>query len=161
VLALLWAASALLYAPAGIGYVAWSGLRGGYGTGIVVASVVMSLLATLMAFGLWWRAPWARILQIVVAAIGLFDCPFLIATAAILAYMLRGDIKLQFSGRSDFRQLSADEADVVRRGSPEGLFTAAILGGVVIGALAAAVVLFFVLRQTSVGPPVGGTVTQF
>src|SRR5262249_49543617 len=77
VLALLWAASALLYAPSGIGYVAWSGLKGGAGTAIVIVAVLLSLLATLMAFGLWWRAPWARMLQIVIAALGLLDCPFL------------------------------------------------------------------------------------
>src|SRR6185436_12724254 len=51
------------------------------------------------------------------------------------AYMFRPDVKLQFSGRTDYRQLSAREVEILRAGSADGIFTAAILGGVVVAVL--------------------------
>ncbi len=70
--------------------------------GLVAAVVggVLALLSAVMAIGLWTLKPWARFLQIAVAAIGLLDCPMTLASATVLVYMLRKPTALWFSGRN-------------------------------------------------------------
>lgn len=141
VLALLWLASVPVH---GAGGVVLAALGGWTGTAAVVALILGGLLALLgvaMGFGLWSRSPWAWILQLILAGLGLVTCVFTPVSAAILFYMLRPDVRIQFSGRGEFRDLSPGEAETVKRGSPEGVFTLAILGGlflslVMIGGLA-------------------------
>src|SRR5262249_950018 len=69
-------------------------------------------------------------------------CPFLVATVAILIYMLRPEVRIVFSGRREFRDLSPQEAESVRKGAPEGLFTGAILGGCALAVIASGVLGF-------------------
>jgi len=136
-LASLWAFSALLYLVlAGVAFPL--GLRGTQGLLAVVGGVTMALVSVLMAYGLFAMASWARMLQIVFAFIGLCH-PFLLASVAILAYMLRSDVALRFSTE---RGLAPDELEALRRGAPEGLFSGVILAGLalpilIIGAVAA------------------------
>jgi hypothetical protein len=87
-----------------------------------------------MAFGLWSRSGWARLLQVGIAGLGLLTCSFTLAAATILVYMLRGDVRILFSGRKDFRELSPAEAETVRRGaSADTTFALTILGMFVLG----------------------------
>lgn len=68
-----------------------------------VASIVLAGLGTTMAFGLLARAPWARHLQIATACLGLLLCPFSLASATVLLYMARPEVKDCFdptAGRS-------------------------------------------------------------
>lgn len=132
IVAVLWVVSFLLYGGGGLGLVVFAGLKGTAATAALLSGVGLALLSGLMAVGLWSRSPWARILQIVLAAVGLCG-PFFVASAAIVVYMLRDDVKILFSGRFDFRDLAPQEAETVRRGSSEGLFTGVILGGVALG----------------------------
>ena len=145
VLGVLWILSAFLYAAGGLGLMASGGMKG-LAAGLTLAlTFVLTMLSGLMAFGLLSLSPWARILQIALAALGLLDCPFLITTVAILIYMLRPEVRVVFSGRRELRDLSAQEAESVRRGAPEGLFTGAILGGIVMAVLASGVIGFLLV----------------
>ena len=63
-----------------------------------LASVVLAGLGTAMALGLRALAPWARHLQIATAAIGLLACPFTLASATVLLYMTRPEVKAAFEG---------------------------------------------------------------
>jgi len=134
VLAVLWGASVPFYlAAGGFGFVKLSGPEA---IGAAAAGVLMTALSGLMAAGLWTMRPWARGLQIAVAAVGLLNCPFAVAAAATLAYMLRDDTRIRFSGRGDYGLLKPAEAETVRVGSREGLFTGIVLANVALAALA-------------------------
>ena len=63
------------------------------GTALFVASI-----GVLMALGLRARAGWARHLQIAAAGLGLLVCPFTFASATVLLYMLRPDVRATFEG---------------------------------------------------------------
>ena len=52
-----------------------------------------------MGLGLLTLKPWARMLQIGIAGLGLLVCPFTLASATVLFYMLREDARLYFSGK--------------------------------------------------------------
>lgn len=145
VLGVLWVLSALLYAASGLGLMAGGGLKGASAGVALAATFFITMLSAVMAFGLFSLSPWARILQIVVAALpGVGLCgPYFVTCAAIIVYMLRPETKIQFSGRRDYRDLSPQEAETVRHGAPEGLFTGAILGGVVVAVILMAVLTFF------------------
>ena len=106
---------------------------------IALGGVAMVVLAWIMGSDLAAMRPRARVLQIAIAALGLLNLPFSIAAAATLVYMLRADAKIRFSGRRDYALLKPDEAETLRAGSPEGLFTGIILANVVVAALATGV----------------------
>jgi hypothetical protein len=83
----------------------------------------LALVSVGMALGLWMVKPWARIAQIVIAALGILTCSFTLPSAATLWYMLRPAVAARFAtgqGPGDPR---------------EGLFTGIILGTVILGAL--------------------------
>ena len=84
-----------------------------------------------MGYGLWTLAPWARVAQIALAAIGLLFCPFTLASAAVLVYMSRPAARAAFSRR---RRRSRHEAP--RPTLAEGVFSAVILGTVLLGVAA-------------------------
>jgi hypothetical protein len=65
----------------------------------VPASFALAGLGTTMALGLRSLAPWARHLQIAAAAIGLLVCPFTLASATVLLYASRPEVKAAFDGR--------------------------------------------------------------
>jgi pSer/pThr/pTyr-binding forkhead associated (FHA) protein len=121
VLSVLWMASVLLYLGSGI-----AGLLGGNRMAGLVTALLCGLLALVsvaMALGLWMVKPWARITQIVIAALGVFTCAYTLPSAATIWYMLRPAVAARFrTGQGP--------------GDPkEGLFTGIILGTVVLGAL--------------------------
>jgi hypothetical protein len=134
VLAALWALSILLYGAGGLLAMPVFGLRGTAGGVTTIGLLLLAFLSALMAFGLWTLAGWARILQLVAAAVGVLLCFPTIASIATLAYMLRPDVALAFSGRR-LRELSDQEAEAVRKGAPEGLFVGAIVAGLAIPVL--------------------------
>ena len=132
VLAALWAlfvplcvASCLLTARrAGGGAVAWT--IGG------LASLVLAALGTVMALGLRALAPWARHLQVATAALGLLVCPFTLASATVLLYLTRPEVKAAFEG---------GHGRGAGDGAAEATFALSLLGmlglGIALAALAA------------------------
>jgi hypothetical protein len=65
----------------------------------VLASLTLAGLGTAMALGLRDLAPWARRLQVVIAGLGLLACPFTLASATVLLYLNRPEVKAAFEGR--------------------------------------------------------------
>jgi hypothetical protein len=100
VLCVLW----LLFAPVSMAAIAFAASRLGGGAVVWSAAAVASLasagLAVAMALGLRALAPWARHLQIALAAVGLLACPFTPASATVLLYMTRPEPKAAFEGRA-------------------------------------------------------------
>lgn len=132
-LSTLWWASVLLYlVGAGFGIVSLSGLAA---AGAAIGGLLMAVLSGIMASGLSSMRPWARLLQIGIAALGLLNLPFTIAAAATLIYMLGADAKLRFSGRRDYSLLKPAEAEIVRIGAREGIFTGILLANLAVVAL--------------------------
>jgi len=111
----------------GGGAVAWAL---GALTGLVLAG-----LGTSMALGLRALAPWARHLQIATAAVGLLVCPVTLASATLLLYMARPEVKAAFEG--GVRQPAG-----AGNGTAEATFALSLLGMLVLGlALTAIAVL--------------------
>jgi hypothetical protein len=80
-----------------------------------------------MAFGLAQGRRWAWILQLAVAAIGVFVCPFSLASIAVLIYMLRPAVQWHFSDRQRPQPEST--------GQGEPMFAGAVVAAVVLGVL--------------------------
>jgi len=131
VLGALWLASVFLYG----GAAAYFGLRGELPTPFgALAAALCAFLAVLsgaMAYGIWTLKPWARLLQIGIAALGLLDCPMTLASATVLVYMLRRGTRLWFSGH-DPRQMASDEAAALDL-SAETSFALAVLAMTALG----------------------------
>ena len=144
VLAILWTISVLLYPAAGV-----AAARSGTGVGAalaVVGGLALAMVSAGMAFGLWKRRAWARGAQIGIAGLGLVLCPFTLASAAVLAYMLRPATAAHFSG-------SGPAADPTRPDAAELTFTGLIMATVLLGAILAAGTLFFLRASTTSLPP--------
>ncbi len=100
-----------------------------------LASLVLAGLGTSMALGLRALASWARHLQIATAAVGLLACPFTLASATVLLYMTRPEVKAAFEG--DARRPSG-----TGNGAAEATFALSLVGMLVLGlALTAIAVL--------------------
>jgi hypothetical protein len=100
-----------------------------------LASVLLAGLGTAMAVGLRSLFPWARHLQIATAAIGLLACPFTLASATVLLYMTRPEVKTAFEGSGGAPPRAGGGAD-------DATFALSIVGMLVLGlALAAVAVL--------------------
>jgi hypothetical protein len=144
VLAILWMISVLLYPVAAL-----AAARGAGGLALALAAATGVALAGLsagMAFGLWTRQTWARGAQIAVAAFGLLLCPFTLASAAVIAYMLRASTAESFSG-------SRRAAAPPRPDTAELTYTGIIMGAVVVGTILTAGALFFMRASTTTLPP--------
>lgn len=89
--------------------------------------LVLAFVSVIMGVGLWNRRGWARVMQIVLAGLGLLTCVMTPLSAVILIYMLRGATRVHFAGRRDVRELPAADVAAARQGASEGLFTAALL----------------------------------
>jgi hypothetical protein len=99
-----------------------------------LASVVLAGLGSAMALGLHALAPWARHLQIAGAAVGLLACPFTLASATLLLYLTRPEVKAAFEG------IPARGAG---NGAAEATFALSFVGMLVLGlALAALAALW-------------------
>src|SRR4029077_5182641 len=95
--------------------------------GIALAGVALAGLSAAMAAGLWQRRRWAHGAQLGIAAVGLFVCPFSLASIAVLVYVLRPAVQWHFSDRQ------AREPEGV--GQAEAMFTGALVAAVVLGVL--------------------------
>ena len=124
-LAALWTASILLYG-ASAAVSPFLELQGGAGTAHAAVSAALALLSAVMAFGLFTRKTWARPAQTVIAGLGLLVCPFTLASATVLIYMLRPATRAAFEGKA-----GADDP-------AETTFTLTLIGTVVLGTLLSA-----------------------
>ena len=98
-----------------------------------LASLVLAALGTIMALGLRALAPWARHLQVATATFGLLVCPFTLASATLLLYLARPEVKAAFEG---------SPAPGGGDGTAEATFALSVLGMLLLGlALTAAAVL--------------------
>jgi hypothetical protein len=135
VLSLLWGLSVVVY----LGLAVYLALRSdnrwvGIGGGLVAA--VCALMSLVMAWGLWGRKPWARLAQIVLAGLGLLDCPFTLSSIVILAYLFRPVAKIHFSGRRTLGELSPAETEVLSKDRADVAFALILLATVLLGAIA-------------------------
>jgi hypothetical protein len=126
VLAALWA----LFVPASIAacLLAASRLGGGalaYSLA-ALAGLAMAGLGATMALGLWALRPWARHLQIATAAVGLLLCPFTLASATVLLYMSRPEVRAAFEG-------NRPRAAQVGNGTTDATFALSLVGMLVVG----------------------------
>ena len=134
-LAVLWMLSIPLYGVGGLALAHSLGWTGAWAALPVGLGLILTVVSGVMAYGLWALAPWARVAQIVLAAIGLLFCPFTLASAAILVYMSRPAARAAFQRpRVGARGPEAPVIDA----SSEGVFTAVILGTVLLGVAASA-----------------------
>ncbi|HXB53213.1 MAG TPA: FHA domain-containing protein [Vicinamibacteria bacterium] len=138
-LASLWLLSAVVYALAGLGAATLSGLQSDWAIAAAGAGLALAFLCGVMAFGLWSRSGWARVVQIGIAGLGLLTCAYTLASATILVHMLRGDVRIHFSGRQDFQELSPVEAETVLGGaSADTTFALTILAMFLLGSILSA-----------------------
>jgi Inner membrane component of T3SS, cytoplasmic domain len=98
VLAVLWLVCLPLFVGIGITTAARAG---GAPVPLVLAvlAILVGVIGGVMGFGLLGLKPWARMLQIGLSVLGVVVCPFTMASALVLFYMLREDARLYFSGR--------------------------------------------------------------
>ena len=103
-----------------------------------LASVVLAGLGIAMALGLRALSPWARHLQVAAAAIGLVVCPLTLASATVLLYMNRPEVKAAFEARGRVAPRKNGAGD-------DATFALSIVGMLVLGlALSAVAVLVLV-----------------
>jgi hypothetical protein len=137
-LAILWLASILVYGLGGVWAahaLGWSGLGA---AAPIATGALLALVSAVMAYGVWSLAPWARVLQIILAAVGLLFCPFTLASVAVLVYMSRAAARTAFAGR---RPVGSRDPVAPADTSSEGAFAAVVLGTVLLGVLASGVTL--------------------
>jgi hypothetical protein len=137
-LAGLWLASILLYGLGGVLTAHALDWHGAWAAAPIATGVFLALISAVMAYGLWSLAPWARVLQIVLAVFGLFVCPFTLASIAVLVYMSRAAARAAFAGR---RPQGAGGPDAAVDTSSEPAFAAVILGTVLLGVVASGTTL--------------------
>jgi hypothetical protein len=133
-LAALWMLSSVGYAVGGFALAAF--WRHEAGAVLPVAGgLLMAVVCAAMGAGIWLRRPWARILQMVFAVLGMLSCFFIPVCAAVLVYMLRPEVRLQFQSQGDLRGLSARDSETVTDDSADLAFSGAILGALFLGLL--------------------------
>jgi len=132
VLAGLWAASVLLYGAGGLALASSTGWTGGALAAAVTAALLLAIVSAVMAVGLWTCRPWARVLQILGAGLGILTCAFTLSSITVLVYMLRPAVAARFAGQGGSPASQPVEADADT--SAEAAFTIAILGTVLLGA---------------------------
>ena len=125
VLLALWALSVPLYLAASA--VLAFRASGAGRAALIGAGLALAALSAVMAFGLAQGRRWAWILQLAVAAIGVFVCPFSLASIAVLIYMLRPAVQWHFSDRQ------RPEPESTGQGEP--MFAGALVAAVVLGVL--------------------------
>lgn len=110
-LSLLW--SAFVPASVAAALLVAARIAGGPATWLAAGFVSLALAAggAAMASGLWRLAPWARHLQVVAAYLGLLVCPLTLASATILLYMGRADVRQAFEPPGAGPRRGAGEAE--------------------------------------------------
>lgn len=134
-LAILWMLGVPFYAAAGLGLAMLGGTHGAVAITEVGLGVFLAVLSGIMAAGLWSRSPWARTLQMALAGLGVLTCFFTPVSIAILAYMLRSEMKVHFSDLQDLDDLAPEEAAAVRKDASGLAFTLVILATLLLGML--------------------------
>lgn len=122
ILAVLWIISIPLHLATGL-LIAWKA-KGALAVLAALSGLLLAILAAAMAFGLWTRSPWARVLQLALAGLGIFLCPFAPASITILIYLLRPVAEAQFAAPK-----------TAPRDPSDGLFAVFLLGTVLLGAV--------------------------
>jgi hypothetical protein len=102
----------------------------------------LALVCGLLGFGLWSRSPWGRFLQTAMAVLGLCS-PFLLTNILILIYLMRAEVRIQFSGRRDYSELSPSEARIVRENASDTVFALSIVASVLVAVLVSGLSAFF------------------
>jgi cbb3-type cytochrome oxidase subunit 3 len=148
VLAMLWLLGGACYGALGLG-LAIFGPSGPTGIAAGAIGVFMAAFGGVIGFGLGSRATWARLLQLVAAAIGVFSCVFTLPSLAIIAYLLRPEVRLHFA---DPQHLSLEDVENARTATPESAFTAGIVATMLLGVLMAAVLGYFGLQYVRQAP---------
>jgi hypothetical protein len=128
VLAVLWILSIPFHAI--LGFLLVRSHPGATGVAIGVACALAAVGAGPMAYGLWTGQGWARPAQIALAAVGILDCPFTLASIAALWYMLRAPARRHFS-RGD-GDPTVDQAEAIFAAA---LVAVAVLGGLIMASL--------------------------
>jgi len=128
VLAVLWLVSLPLFLGGGLIAAARGGWTGLAPLATAALGIVVAVIAATMGIGLMTMRPWARPLQIGIAGLGLLLCPFSLASATVLLYMLREEARLYFSGKRVPARGEAARAT-------ELTFSLSLLGMVAVGAL--------------------------
>lgn len=98
-LSVLWA----LFVPAAVGAILYAANRLGSSPLAWVAGALLAVIAAgfgiALAVGMRSLAPWARHLQIAAAAVGLVACPLTLASATVLLYLSRPEVRATFEPR--------------------------------------------------------------
>jgi hypothetical protein len=132
VLAVLWA----VFVPASVAACLLAAHRlGGGGLAwslAVVAALGLAGLGLAMALGLRALAPWARHLQVATAAVGLVLCPFTLASATVLLYVTRPEVKAAFEGSARPTARAGNDA-------ADATFALSLVGMLVLGAALTAI----------------------
>ena len=123
VLASLWLVSIVLYAAAALGAAPLFGLHGMAAGAAIAVSALLAFVSATMAYGLFTLRPWARLVQAVIAGLGLLFCPFTLASATALIYVLRPGTKAAFTTE---KAGAADPAEMT--------FALTLIATVVVGA---------------------------
>jgi hypothetical protein len=98
---------------------------GGMRFALAALYLVLTGISGVMGWGLWALKPWARMAQIVIAALGILTCSFAIASIGTIVYLIRPAAKATFSG--------------TREVDPKETVFAIVVGvGVLLGAVAGA-----------------------
>jgi pSer/pThr/pTyr-binding forkhead associated (FHA) protein len=139
-LALLWLVAAVALAAGGLLAASRSGSWGGWAFAAGAAGLALAAGCVALALGLRALAPWARTAQIVTAGLGLLVCPFTLASATVLLYMLRPETSAAFAPGS------APAAGGAAARSAEGTFALSLLGMLVLGGILTAALLLMLLR---------------
>lgn len=135
ILALLWALSVPLYGGGGLLLAFGAGLARGPALVAAAGGFLLAALGGVLAFGLWARSPWARVLQLVLAAAGLLLCPFTLASITVLVYLLRGEARVHFSARRHYAELGPDEQRLLAGDGSEAAFAGTLVGAVALGVI--------------------------
>ena len=118
-------------------FLAFGGFAAGKEGGALLAAFgavygVIGIVQTATGVGLLGLKPWARVVQIVLAVIGLLGIPCgTIISILILIYMLKPEVKLLFSGVSP-AELAPEELEMVERLGQGSGATVAIIAVVVV-----------------------------
>ena len=134
----------------------------GFALGIAVVYLIAAVLNIACGIGLWTLRPFGRTLQIVLAAISLLGVPIgTVIGGVILYYMYRPGIRALFSGKPAAVLSDAELVEiaaVTQRSSAVMVFIGllAVLGGVVLVGLIAAIAVPGLLRARMSGNEASG-----
>jgi hypothetical protein len=151
VLAAVWLLLAVSGLFGGAGAIFWAAKNQQSWVPWLLLAIFFVTMGLTLGLGLWGRAPWARLLQIGISGFGLLTCILTPLSAVSLYYMLRPSTVIHFSGRRTFRELTEDEAALVRAAPGEPLFAGGVLAAIFAGAILAAIATFIFFKATG-GP---------